>query len=244
VLTGDFGADANSAGDLRARLRRVHRELEGVHRIDATVDDVRRIQLGPNDGDYRLMLNICDLLLSTLMPTQSVGTTRVRSWVEQGSLPLAKLFDDFVPAFRRRHLTGWEISAQVHWHWPSDAQRLPIMKPDVVLERRTGGTRIVLDTKFSNSALSGAYGGTPTFESQHLYQLYAYLRTQEDASDAHKSAHGLLLYPSTGRRLRERFVVQGHPVTIATVDLSDHWATIERELLSIVESSQHATAAG
>jgi 5-methylcytosine-specific restriction enzyme subunit McrC len=243
ILKGDFGSDPKAATALRARLRRAHRDMEGVRSFDATVEDIRRIHLGPNDGDYRLMLNMCEFILASLMPTQAPGTAPVRSWVQKGMHPLAKLFEDFVPAFLRRHLNGWKVSTQTRWQWPATSTRLPIMIPDVLLERSSDGQRIILDTKFSKKALSSAHGGAATFESSHLYQLYAYLRTQEDISTMHATARGILLYPSTGVPLREQFVVQGHDFTIATIDLTQRWPEIEAEILSVVDPSPSGIAA-
>ena len=58
------------------------------------------------------------------------------------------------------------------------------MQTDIVLER-TGSHdnyRIVIDTKFTSILKSGQYGN-PTLDSGYIYQMYAYLRSQECDAD-------------------------------------------------------------
>jgi 5-methylcytosine-specific restriction enzyme subunit McrC len=45
---------------------------------------------------------------------------------------------------------------------------------------------------------------------------------------------GILLYPTVGVSLSHVYVLQGHRVHIATLDLNQHWEEIERQLLALV----------
>ncbi len=72
-------------------------------------------------------------------------------------------------------------------------------------------------------------------KSQNLYQIYAYLRTQEHRSAAHAAAEGMLLYPTTRLELDEAMFVQRHRIRVATVDLSRPWPEIEERLLALAE---------
>jgi hypothetical protein len=55
---------------------------------------------------------------------------------------------------------------------------------------------IVLDTKYYTDIVTEREAGHEKFIAAHLYQMYAYLRTQEHLSDALYSAVGVLLYPT------------------------------------------------
>ena len=69
-----------------------------------------------------------------------------------------------------------------------------------------------------------------------MYQLYAYLRSQErDGDPLSARSAGVLLYPSLGADLSESAVIQGHRVTFATVDLAADGQTIRGQLLSILD---------
>jgi 5-methylcytosine-specific restriction enzyme subunit McrC len=47
----------------------------------------------------------------------------------------------------------------------------------------------------------------------------------------------MLLYPEVHRSLRETYLIQGHPVTIATIDLAKPWQEIEKALLALVNQA-------
>jgi 5-methylcytosine-specific restriction enzyme subunit McrC len=242
VREGRFGPNLSEAKQLRHRLRRLVRDLDGINPVAVDIDHIRRVQLGRNDGDYRLMLSICEYLLETSMPTEYSGR-RASTKVNRDDLTLYKLFEQFVAAFFRQHLSGWQVSRQSGMPWPVETvvPRLPMMIPDLVLHDPRESRMIVLDTKFTAGSLRTGVGGKSTYDSSHLYQLYAYLRTQEAKSPVHRVASGVLLYPGAGTELSDRFIVQGHEVRIETVDLAGDWTTVERRLLDTVRSSAPAS---
>jgi len=77
--------------------------------------------------------------------------------------------------------------------------------------------------------------GKPVYDSSHLYQLYAHLRSQEQLSDAHRSALGILLYPAVKAHLSEQVELQGHAIRIECVDLAERWDEVEMQLLEVVK---------
>ena len=235
VRQGRFGPDGGQAMRLRHRLRRLIRDLDMVALVPVDLDYIRRVQLGRNDTDYRLMLAICEFLLGNSMPTEESGH-RHAPRLDRDDLRLYEIFERFVAAFYKHHLREWEVSAQAMLHWPVDTEPafMPRMFPDLVLRRQSDGRMIVLDTKFTASSLTENWRGKTTYSSGHLYQLYAYLRTQEDRSKEHRRADGILLYPAVGRELSDRFTVQDHRLAIETVDLAAQWNEIEARLLGIV----------
>lgn len=63
-------------------------------------------------------------------------------------------------------------------------------------ERRFIGQRIVIGTKF-NSVVTRGWYREETLGSRYVYQIYAYLRSQEGNGDPLlTNASGLLLHPS------------------------------------------------
>lgn len=232
VQVGDFGHGTDGFS-LRGRLRRLARELHEVSIIEVDAALIRRQQLGPNDADYRMMLAICELIIGDGIPNQRQGVRDRPHW-DHDQTALQNLFEAFVPAFYRHHLVDWSLVTHPQWSWPAEGQYLPRMIPDVVLDHRDGARRVVLDTKFTPHSLRPGRFEAEKVDSGHLYQLYAYLRTQEERSDRDRTAAGVLLYPSVGTTLRELHEVQGHVVLVMTVDLSASWPSIEAELLEIM----------
>ena len=109
------------------------------------------------------------------------------------------------------------------------------MKTDVMLEQPELSRRIVIDTKFTAILTSGQYG-KESLDSGYIYQIFAYLRSQEDDGDPlSASAWGILLHPSVGEMLDEAVVIQGHLIRFATVDLAADASAIRSQLLALVK---------
>ena len=117
-------------------------------------------------------------------------------------------------------------------------QILPQMKTDIVLEGLDarigeGMSRVVIDTKFTNVVGTGQFGN-PILRGGYIYQIYAYLRSQESQADPLSlTASGMLLHPSVGEYLDESATIQGHRMRFATVDLAADSLTIRNRLLAL-----------
>jgi 5-methylcytosine-specific restriction enzyme subunit McrC len=108
------------------------------------------------------------------------------------------------------------------------------MRPDLVLEERSTGRVLVLDTKFTPKSLIENQWGKKEFDSSHLYQLYAYVKTQEHVSEEHRHASGILLYPSVdGTLLSETIQLQDIALRVESVDLTLPWQKVEERLLQV-----------
>ena len=115
------------------------------------------------------------------------------------------------------------------------------MVTDIVLEPPDQGRRVVIDTKFSSILASRRFGDAG-LKSGYLYQMYAYTRSQEGRDNRWDGAAGLFLHPAIDSKLHERVVIQNHPITFATVDLSRSTAAIRSELLEILLGQQQTCA--
>jgi 5-methylcytosine-specific restriction enzyme subunit McrC len=235
VQAGELGADEVQAEALRRRLRWLVRNLDGVDLADLDPRVVRRLALAQNDHDYRFMLTICELVLLHLMPADAAGDRPVPG-LDREALVLHRIYERFVAGIYRFHLKGWEVKAQKRLDWHADLanEHMPAMIPDLVLTQRDTGQVILLDTKFTAESLVENRWGKPVYDSSHLYQLYAYLRSQEDRSQAHRQAAGILLYPAIHAQGSEAVHVQGHAIRIEWLDLSAAWQDVEEQLLKIV----------
>ncbi len=234
VQLGEFGKNQSKAAQLRNRLRHLVRELNEIDMVELTVDFIRREQLQRHDFDYGLMLAICNLLLRRQMPTEEAGFTGLPI-LDRDAFTLHQVYEAFVAKFYIHHLHDWKVIAQQTLHWPSESGSsfLPIMRPDLTMQHKPTGNLIILDTKFTPHALQNNQWDKKVFQSGHLYQIYAYLKSQEDRSRHHRRATGILLYPTAGRSLTETVMIHGHAIRWETLDLSTHWEQIERQLLKL-----------
>jgi 5-methylcytosine-specific restriction enzyme subunit McrC len=111
------------------------------------------------------------------------------------------------------------------------------MRTDIILDHSGEGRRIVIDTKF-NSVVTRGWYREQTLRSGYVYQIYAYLRSQEGNDDQlAANASGLLLHPSVGDMVDEAVVIQNHEIRFATVDLGAKAKEIRQQLLQVIEAS-------
>ena len=206
-------------------------------------------RLGRLDAADRQMLAAARLAFDLALPTEDASMAhfatpdREERWAR-------KLLEAAVGGFYNVVLPRnvWNVRTGGKMRWPYGAhtlripELLPSMQTDIVLERQclhgpSKGQRIVIDTKFTSIVSKGRYGNQ-SLKSDHIYQLYAYLRSQENTGD-HMSyrSTGVLLYPAIDTCIDEAAVIQGHEMRFATVNLVADGQTIRRQLLRVVCSS-------
>lgn len=221
---------------LSNELRPLSKLLDGVDLIKLKYDFIHRVQLDENDRDYKLMLAICELIYQTHLPLDSFGDNKLPT-LNRDEMTLHLIYEKFVANFYRLQLSGWLVTAQkpLTWHETFPNPLLPKMKPDLVLQEKSTERMLVIDTKFTAKSLIENQWGKVEFDSSHLYQLYAYIKTQEHLSEKHRQANGILLYPSVNQKmLSETVQLQDMSLRIESVDLSAQWQEIEKRLIEIV----------
>jgi 5-methylcytosine-specific restriction enzyme subunit McrC len=229
--------------DLAAKCGRLARDLEqaGVSAGRPSRAELSRDQIARNDDDDRLMVKAAELALDLILPSETAGYGRLTR-LDRDERLLRRIFEKAVAGFYKHELhsrNGWQVRPQVKLYWqaelPTDGltSLLPSMVADIVLQHGPS-RRIVLDTKFTSIITSRPYGGVG-FKSEHLYQLYAYLRSQVGRGDeASDHAQGILLYPALDQHVDEAVTIQGHRFRFVTVDLATPTEKLRSALLDVV----------
>lgn len=235
--TGQFGPDANCAEEIRHSLRWLTRAMDGIDLIELKPDIIHQQQAVRNDHDYRIMLAICDFILQRQLPTEDAGHL-YSSQLQRDRIVFHRLYERFIANFYRLHLHHWKVRPQSHLEWHADTFNtyLPNMKPDIHLQEGNDGRIVIIDTKYTAKSLITNQWGKEMFDSSHLYQIFAYLKTQEHLSDLHSQASGILLYPTIHEELSENIILQNHRISIESVNLASPWQDIEKRLLDIISS--------
>jgi len=218
----------------------------GVGGLRPTRAELALDQIGRNDDGDRFMVALAQLAFELALPTEVSGSTalvapeREERWVRL-------LFEKAVLGFARAELVplGWSVRGRVPLRWQvtskSDglAAILPRMETDIVLDPPNRGRRVVVDTKFASIFGSRRFGGD-SLKSGYLYQMYAYVRSQEGLDVQWERTAGLFLHPAIQESAYEYAEIQGHVVTFATVNLAGTTAAIREELRRILSSQSHA----
>ena len=200
----------------------------------------------PNIEDRR-MLAAAELAFNLKLPAEDGGQTRLPT-PSRDERWARMLFEAAVGGFYDTVLSphGWQVSTGSKLNWQIESPTagieslLPGMTTDIILERPADAktpttSRLVIDTKFTSMVGTGRYGN-PTLRSGHIYQIYAYLRSQEKRSEPPTlTSSGMLLHPSVGDEFDEAVTIQGHRIRFATVDLSADSLSIRNRLLSLAQ---------
>jgi 5-methylcytosine-specific restriction enzyme subunit McrC len=243
--SGRLGIKSEKTEMLRNQIRRLVRMMEGVSFVEVLPEGGRTMQFSRSESDYGVMLKICEVLSWGGMPTEAEGRHRHLA-ISRDETVLHMVFEKFVSNFFKLHLDGWDVAAQSSMNWPLERPHsyMPAMVPDLVLRDRRSGRIVVLDTKFTAASLLENQWGSQKFDPGHIFQLYGYLRSQEERSQAHRHAEGILLYPQARGTLNETIPIQGHAVRLCTLDLAKPWEEIAQSLTNlIVQGSSPAAIA-
>ena len=207
--------------------------------------DVSIGSFGRLDADDRRMVTAAHLAFDLALPTESVGLMHLSS-PEREDVWFRQLYEKAVAGFYDVVLadSGWHVDSGRRISWPIENNTpgindiLPSMRTDIILENAGLGRRIVIDTKF-NSILTKGWYRDETLRSQYLYQIYAYVMSQQGKDGQFsRDAEGLLLHPAVGKRIDEWVVIQGHRFRFATVDLGAGAPVIRQQLLELVRQGE------
>jgi 5-methylcytosine-specific restriction enzyme subunit McrC len=108
------------------------------------------------------------------------------------------------------------------------------MRTDIHLQR--ADEHVIVDTKFYREAMQTNYGKS-SIRSEHLYQLFSYLKNAEALGDQFLSAKGILLYPAVGEKVSLDALVQGHKIVVRTINLDQEWQGIRSDLLEVLNDA-------
>lgn len=217
-----------------------------MHEIDRTRITRRLIatelrNLGRNEVEYKLMLKICMMLLDPATPVEDTDSLlEIVDWA-RGNEP--RLFERFVANFYKLHLdrSVWRVQYHKQLEWQIDETktvgdlRVPGMETDVFLTHLPSGRVFVLDTKFYQSPFDQR-NGTRSVKSEHIYQLYAYIASQDRVGMEHEPYNGVLLYgqPVDGHA-KFQTEIQNHGIFVRTLNLDQKWSQVEADLLELIK---------
>lgn len=236
--------------DLNQRCRAAVAALEraGVlkdrHNIDrwSNLASVTNVRANTED---RQMLAAARLVHEWGLPTEESGSLSFRKPSKE--VQLWQLFEDAVGGFYETVLApkGWKVKMgnRTKWQYEPDTEKikdiLPGMQTDIVLISPDKKSRTIIDTKFMSIVIKRSDHKKDTLRSLHIYQMYAYLRSQEKHDDESSlTSSGLLLYPSTGKEFDESCTIQRHRIRFATVNLADDIENIRHRLCFLALSKK------
>jgi 5-methylcytosine-specific restriction enzyme subunit McrC len=204
--------------------------------------EISREVYGRHDCEDRQLVLLAKLAFDLALPSEVEGNCYLQSPSRDQKF-MRKLFEKGVAGFYKHSLSrstfhvrsGRKIDWQISDQSSGISDILPSMETDIEIE--TKDHHIVIDTKFNSILTKGRYR-EKSLRSGYIYQLYAYLRSQEQPEKPKSlNSIGILLHPSIGENVDENVVIQNHLIRFCTVDLSVGGGAIINRLNEIILSS-------
>jgi 5-methylcytosine-specific restriction enzyme subunit McrC len=233
--------------ELALSLRNACIRMEDIADVELREELLQRAHVPRGHRLYGTLLDICRLVLANLLPDEGGEGVRLRDFTRDDD-QMAHLFEAFVRGFLQHHLDGAHVGRE-HLRWAGASgeraalQLLPRMITDISV--RWPGQHTIVETKFVRRPFRElAESARLKLRSDHLYQLFAYVKNTREREPASMAVDGVLVYASVGRGLAETLMLGDSRVSVRALDLSASWTEIRTALLSLPlrRSSTHRVA--
>lgn len=226
---------ANISKTRKKELRKLLIFFDGVSVLD--IHNINwDIQYGRNNQTYRMIIEVCHLVIKGLLQTSADGSTRIMDYADDQTM--AKLYEKFILGyFQREHTDIKAYSPQIAWQ-VTDGYRtlLPTMQSDIVISNKETKKTLIIDAKYysHNMQMKAPYM-TQTLHSGNLYQIFTYVKNWNAAPD--ETISGMLLYARTDDAIQpdNEYQMSGNQISVKTLDLNCDFAMIAVQLDAIAE---------
>lgn len=189
------------------------------------------IQYDRNNQTYRMIIEVCRLVIKGLLQTSADGSTRIMDYADDQTM--AKLYEKFILGYyQREHPDIKAYSPQIAWQ-VTDGYRtlLPTMQSDIVISNKKTKKTLIIDAKYysHNMQMKAPYM-TQTLHSGNLYQIFTYVKNWDAAPD--ETVSGMLLYARTDDAIQpdNDYQMSGNQISVKTLDLNNDFSVIANTL--------------
>ncbi len=216
------------ANNQKRPLKKLMLYFSGVDEIDTHYVKWSNIRYHRNNATYKMLINICFLIIEALIPTTQHGS---RSMMQFKDDHMNRLYEKFVLEYYRKHYPTYKVSAS-HIDWNVDDgifDLLPTMKSDITLEHN--GKTLIIDTKYYGHTMQmNSLFDSHTIHSGNLYQIFTYVKNRDIAHSGDVS--GLLLYAKTDEGITpdNSYLMDGNKISVKTLDLDRNFDGIKEQL--------------
>jgi 5-methylcytosine-specific restriction enzyme subunit McrC len=217
----------NISPNLKHEIRAIIYRLHKVNETVLTDFIFHQVQINRNNSFYAFLLNISESIYQNLLMNEETGHFLFKDFLRD-ERQMARLFEEFIRNFYKievpeakvfREDLRWKMAGETH-HF------LPKMQTDISI--KINDRKLIIDAKYYKETLQKYYD-SEKIHSQHLYQLFAYLKNQED-----EMAEGILIYPTVQKSLSLAYTHEGHTIRIETLNLNQDWRGVKAGLLRII----------
>lgn len=227
---------ANISKSRKKELRKLLIYFDEVSMLDKHTINWN-LQYDRNNQTYRMLVEICHIIMKGLLQTNVDGTTRIMDYLDEQTMP--KLYEKFILGyFQREHPELKAYSPQIEWQLDDGFKTmLPTMQSDIVIKNKRTKRTLIIDAKYyaHNTQMKAPYM-TQTIHSGNLYQIFTYVKNW--AAEPDETVSGMLLYARTDDDTQpgNDYQMSGNQISVQTLDLFCDFSVISKQLDAIAAS--------
>ncbi len=191
-----------------------------------------RIQYQRNNQSYKMLLNICRLVIEGLLLSTEQGMIKMATFLDDQRM--SHLYEKFILEYFRYHHPELRANPeQVQWNLDDDNDMwLPNMITDITLKSKDGRV-LILDAKYYGQQMQSNFD-VQTYRNANLYQIFTYVKNWDKAQTGKVS--GMLLYAKTSEEFQpaNQFSMGGNKIAVGSLDLNLPFNEIAGQLEKIV----------
>lgn len=187
-----------------------------------------------NNTTYKMLLNICYLLVNSLLQTTENGLLKLNNYLDDQHMH--KIYEKFILEFYRKHHPELDANSSfIKWdiETTDGIEFLPSMKSDITLTK--DDKCLIIDAKFYSHTMQEQFY-KKSYISSNLYQIYTYVNNKKAEKDYNQVA-GMLLYAQTYNETspENEYIISGNKIAVNTLNLNTEWCEIENKLNKIAD---------
>ena len=191
-----------------------------------------RIRYQRNNHSYRMLLNICRLVIDGLLLSTERGMIKMATFLDDQRM--SHLYEKFMLEYFRYHHPELRANPdQVQWNLDDDNDMwLPNMITDITLKSKDGRV-LILDAKYYGQQMQSNFD-VQTYRNANLYQIFTYVKNWD--KDQTGNVAGMLLYAKTSEEFQpaNQFSMGGNKIAVGSLDLNLPFNEIACQLEKIV----------
>ena len=218
--------------EYKSKLVQHRLRFTGVSDIRLQLSHFSGIRFNSNNRFYEFLLHVCQMICSSLLPSEEQGKYKFREFSKDR---LGDLFESFVRNFYRIEQNELRVKRDhIDWKFETITEGsndyLPRMETDISLSNDE--RKIIIDTKFTEGLKDNRYEKKKIDES-HLYQLSAYLNNTKVFEG--QDLEGILLYPSVDGDFDHQFKNrEGNKISVKSINLNQNFEEIKSSLKRVI----------
>ena len=222
--------DGNVERENKNLLKKALLFFSNVDILEPLTINWQRLNYNRNNASYRMMMNICYLVLHELLLTTEDGKQKLASFLDDQTM--SRLYEKFILEYYKKHFSQYyPASREIKWDTTGTMDFLPNMKSDTMLF--DGHKKLIIDAKYYGKIMQTQYN-TDTFRSNNLYQIFTYVKNEDKNNTGLVS--GMLIYAKTDEIIIPSitYSLGSNQIGVKTLDLGKDFSILRKQLDAII----------